>query len=111
MDISDIRTRVEVSPNEKNSLITKISEVEEPPILTLVDRAEQSDAEFSKLPDPLVQALVNKLPKPDSIWSLEDRAKWLRAAAMAFNLVYKPDESGDADLKIEGKPSVLKSAG
>ena len=111
MDISDIRTRVEVSPNEKNSLITKISEVEEPPILTLVDTAEQSDAEFSKLPDPLVQALVNKLPKPDSIWSLEDRAKWLRAAAIIFNLVYKPSEGSEAELKIDENSSVRKSAG
>jgi hypothetical protein len=59
------------------------------------------------MPDPLIQALVKKLPKPDSPWSLEDRAKWLRAAAIIFNLVYKP---GEADSKSEEMPTELKSA-
>jgi hypothetical protein len=90
----------------KKRLAAKTAEPEETPVLTLVGAAERTAA-----CDPLIQALVDKLPKPNSIWSLEDRAKWLRAAAMAFNLVYKPDESGDADLKIEGKSSALKSAG
>jgi hypothetical protein len=60
------------------------------------------------MPDPLIQALVQKLPRPNSIWSLEDRAKWLRAAAIIFNLVYQP---GEADSKAEDVPSDLKSAG
>lgn len=106
MNISDIRTRIESGADEQSFLAAKTAEPEEKPVLTLVGTAERTDA-----CDPLIQALVDKLPKPNSIWSLEDRAKWLRAAAMAFNLVYKPDESGDAELKIEGKPSVLKSAG
>jgi hypothetical protein len=105
MNISDIRSRIESGADEQSFLGMK-TEPEQMPVLTLVDTAERTDA-----CDPLIQALVGKLPKPNSIWSLEDRAKWLRAAAMAFNLVYKPDESGDTDLKIEGKPSALKSAG
>jgi len=109
MNTSDIRTRIEGS--EKSSLVTRIAELNETPVLTLVDTAERSGAESCEMPDPLIQALVQKLPKPNSVWSLEDRAKWLRAAAMVFNLVYKPGESGEADLKIEGKPSVLKSTG
>jgi len=44
--------------------------------------------------DPLVQALVDRLPRSSSVWSLEDRAKWLKAAAMVFNLIYKTDNSG-----------------
>jgi 3-methyladenine DNA glycosylase AlkD len=106
MNISDIRTRIESGADERSFLATKTAEPEQTPVLTLVDTAERTD-----VCDPLIQALVGKLPKPNSIWSLEDRAKWLRAAAMAFNLVYKADESGDADLKIEGKSSALKSAG
>jgi hypothetical protein len=43
------------------------------------------------IPDPLIQGLVARLPKPDSVWSLEDRGKWLRAAAVIFSLVYKLD--------------------
>jgi len=117
MSISDIRTNTESS--EKGSLVTRIAELEETPVLTLVDTSEESEAETSEMPDPLIQALdempdpliqalVKKLPRPDSIWSLEDRAKWLRAAAIIFNLVYKP---GEADSKMEDMPSVLRSAG
>ena len=117
MNISDIRTRIESS--EKSSLVTRIAELEETPVLTLVDTAERSESEISEMPDPLIQALdempdpliralVKKLPKPNSIWCLEDRAKWLRAAAIIFNLVYKP---GETDSKTEDMPSVLKSAG
>jgi hypothetical protein len=105
MNISDIRTRVEAL-NDKSSLITRTAEPEELPVLTLVDTAEQSDAR--EMPDPLIQALVGKLPKPNSTWSIEDRAKWLRAAAIIFNLVYKP---GEADSKPEDMPTELKSAG
>ena len=48
---------------------------------------------------------MDKLPEPNSIWSIDDRAKWLKAAAMAFNLVYR--FPGSEDLK----QSVLKSVG
>src|ERR1700757_4935922 len=105
MNISDIRPRLEVS--EKSSLVTRISELEETPVLTLLDTAERSDAH--EMPDPLIQALVGKLPKPDAVWSLEDRAKWLRAAAIIFNLVYKP-AAKEPDAKIEDLASDLKSA-
>ena len=111
MNISDIPTRVEAGSNEKSSLVTRIGELDETPILTLVDTVEPSEAEPSKLPDPLIQALVDRLPKPDSIWSIDDRAKWLRAAAIIFNLVYKLGEANEAAVKIEQDPSVLKSAG
>jgi hypothetical protein len=111
MKVSDIPTRVEASSDEKSSLVTRIGELDETPVLTLVDTVEPSEAEPSKLPDPLIQALVDKLPKPDSIWSIDDRAKWLRAATMIFNLVYKLDEANQAQLKIEQRPSAFKSAG
>jgi hypothetical protein len=106
MNVSDIRTRIE--GGEKSSLVTRIAELEETPVLTLVDTAERSEAEPSEMPDPLIQALVQKLPRPNSIWCLEDRAKWLRAAAIIFNLVYQP---GEVDSKTEDMPIDLKSAG
>jgi hypothetical protein len=106
MNISDIRPRRE--DDEKSSLVTRIAELKEMPILTLVDTAESTTA--GEMADPLIQALVDKLPKPNTIWSLEDRAKWLRAAAIIFNLVYKP-EANQRDAKIEDLPSDLKSAG
>ena len=110
MNISDIPTRIEAGSDEKRSLVTRIGELDETPVLTLVDTVEPSEAEPSKLPDPLIQALVDKLPKPNSIWSIDGRAKWLRAATMIFNLVYKLDEAKETD-KIEQRPSVSKSAG
>jgi hypothetical protein len=106
MNISDIRPRRE--DDEKSSLVTRIAELKEMPILTLVDTAESTTA--GEMADPLIQALVDKLPKPNTIWSLEDRAKWLRAAAIIFNLVYKP-EANEHDAKIDDLPSDLKSAG
>ena len=99
MNISDLRTRADAL-NGRSSLVTRTDET---PILTLVDTAEPSDA--AEMPDPLIQALMDKLPKPKTIWSIDDRAKWLRAAAMAFNLVYRT-----AEQKPEQTPSVLKSA-
>ncbi len=44
------------------------------------------------LTDLLIQGLVERLPEPDSIWSLDERAKWLRTAASVFDLVYKDRE-------------------
>jgi hypothetical protein len=105
MDISDIRTRVDAL-NGRSSLVRRSAESEETPILALVEeRADRSDVGEMPDQDPLIQALVDKLPKPNSIWSIDDRAKWLKAAAMAFNLVYRTPE------REEQAPSALKSIG
>ena len=104
MDISDIRTRVEAL-NVKSSLVRR-AEPEETPILTLVaESADRSDAGEMPDQDPLIQALIDKLPKPNSVWSIHDRGNWLKAAAMAFNLIYRFPE------RDELAPSVLKSVG
>ena len=97
MNISE-RTRADL----RSCLVTRTTEPDETPILTLVDIAERSDA--AEMPDPLIQALMDKLPKPNTIWSIDDRGNWLKAAAMAFNLVYRT-----AEQKAEQTPSVLKS--
>ena len=81
MNMSEILTRVDSS--DKSRLVTRSAEREETPVLTLVDTAERT----CEVPDPLIQALVDKLPKPNTIWPIDDRAKWLKAAAMAFNLI------------------------
>ena len=105
MSISDIRTRVDAL-NGRSSLVTRSAEPEETPILTLVEEsADRSDAGEMPDQDPLIQALIDKLPKPNSIWSIDDRGNWLKAAAMAFNLVYRTPEREDQ------ATSVLKSVG
>ena len=103
MNISELRTRVDAL-NGRSSLVTRTTEPDETSILTLVDAAERSDA--AEMPDPLIQALMDKLPKPNTIWSIDDRGSWLKAAAMAFNLVYRT-----AEVEQKQTPSVLKSVG
>ena len=111
MNISDIGTRLDAL-NDRSCLVARRAEPEETPILTLVESADVDTADQSdtgELPDPLIQALVDKLPKPNSIWSIDDRAKWLKATAMAFNLVYRYESSSQQ--KPEETSSVLKSVG
>jgi hypothetical protein len=50
--------------------------------------------------DPLIQGLVDRLPVADGIWSLDDRAKWLRTAASVFGLVYKTGDDERREIKI-----------
>ena len=101
MDISNIQTRVDAL-NGKSSLVRR-AQREETPILTLVE--ESADRRVAKCRTPLIQALIDKLPKPNTIWSINDRGSWLKAAAMAFNLVYRLPE------RDEQASSVLKSVG
>jgi hypothetical protein len=98
MNMSEILTRVD-SLNDRSRLVTRSVEREETPVLTLVDTERTGE-----MPDPLIQALVHKLPKPNTVWLIDDRAKWLKAAAMAFNLIYKTSER-------EEQPSELKAIG
>ena len=45
--------------------------------------------------------LVNRLPSPDTTWSLDARAKWLRTAASIFGLVYKAEVSERGEISID----------
>ena len=100
MNMSEILTRVD-SLNDRSHLVMRSVEREENPGLTLVDTERTGE-----VPDPLIQALVDKLPKPNTIWCIDDRAKWLKAAAMAFNLIYKTRERDE-----QRSPSELKAVG
>lgn len=42
----------------------------------------------SALDDPLLAALVGKLPAPGTTWSLAERMNWLRLVVMAMNSTY-----------------------
>jgi len=58
--------------------------------------AQQSDTDVADTgrTDLLLRGLVDRLPQPNVVWSLDDRAKWLRTAASIFDLVYK---AGDGE--------------
>ena len=105
MNISDLRTRVDAL-NERSCLVMRHSEPEGTPALTLVDSVQRNDAEPCEMPDPLLQALIDKLPKPNTVWPIDDRAKWLKAAAMAFNLIYSTNQREE-----QQSPSALKAVG
>ena len=96
MNMSEILTRVD-SLNDRSHLVARSVEREETPVLT---------ERTSEMPDPLIQALVDKLPKPNTIWTIDDRARWLKAAAMAFNLIYKTsqrvEQQSTSELKAVG---------
>ncbi|MEX0802027.1 MAG: hypothetical protein WD688_01710 [Candidatus Binatia bacterium] len=46
---------------------------------------------------PFIQGLLKTLPEPDTVWSVEGRAAWLRAAAYNFTLMYQ----GEGQVLIE----------
>lgn len=50
--------------------------------------------------DNLVRGLVDLLPKPDGVWPLDDRAKWLCLAAGIFDLGYKVDDGEGRQIRI-----------
>ena len=50
--------------------------------------------------DHLIKGLVELLPKPDGIWRVEDRVKWLRLAADIFDLGYKANDGQSVEISI-----------
>ena len=57
-------------------------------------------AEYERRIDNLIRGLVDLLPKPDGIWPLDDRAKWLRLAAGIFDLGYKAGDGEHREISI-----------
>ena len=79
----------------------------------LVAQKPSAEAEES-LPirtDLLIRGLVERLPKPDGVWSLDDRAKWLRTAASIFDLVYRTVDGERGEISIASakeRPEILE---
>lgn len=75
--------------------------------------AQQSDVDEADngRTDLLIQGLVDRLPKPNGIWSFDDRAKWLRTAASIFDLVYKPGDGEHREISVAfAKPGHERTA-
>ncbi len=49
---------------------------------------------------PFIEGLLERLPEPDTVWSIEGRAAWLEAAASVFKLIYQ----GDGKITITAEP-------
>ena len=57
-------------------------------------------AEYQRGVDSLIRGLVDILPNANDIWSLDDRAKWLRLAAGIFDLGYKTVDGEQKTISI-----------
>jgi hypothetical protein len=78
--------------NERSRLVTEGADKRSCLTENLAETARRNHAEPNPgESDRLIQALVDRLPKSNSIWSINDRAKLLKAAAMVFNLIYKTE--------------------
>ena len=51
--------------------------------------------------DPMIAALLNKLPEPGQPWPIDQRIEWLNMLAMGFNMVF-----GVADTIHIGKTNI-----
>jgi hypothetical protein len=69
------------------------------PSAKLRERLITNQANHSAI-DNLVRALVDLLPKPDGVWPLEERAKWLRLAAGIFDLGYKASDGERMQISV-----------
>ena len=81
-------------------MMPKRSVSKKSPLKLLGTQAHDAVEDNRESPDLLVRGLVDRLPKPGSCWSLDDRAKWLQAAASIFGLVYKSTDDGHGELRI-----------
>jgi hypothetical protein len=57
---------------------------------------------------PFIKGLLRKLPKPDSEWTVESRAKWLQAAVNIFDLMYTDSDDSRRTLSIDFKKDSAK---
>jgi hypothetical protein len=51
---------------------------------------------------PLIAGLIKALPESEKEWPIEKRAKWLRAAAQNFDIIYPDPEDGSSiEIKVQ----------
>jgi hypothetical protein len=94
-------TRVKLPPVEVSESPT--------PLKLLGSQAVAAEEADRSRTDLLIQGLVDRLPKPNAVWSLEERARWLRTAASVFGLVYKDSDGEEREIGIVfGKPDAAR---
>lgn len=57
---------------------------------------------------PFIQGLLQTLPQPGTVWAIEGRVAWLKAAAQNFTLMYKGD--GTIDVTTAPAPQARRAA-
>jgi hypothetical protein len=66
----------------------------------LVAQQSKTEAVENGATDLLLRGLVDRLPKPDGIWPLDERAKWLRTAVSIFDLVYETSQGEEREISV-----------
>ena len=94
LDKTDFMKLRKLQPRE--SLQEKLLSVRESPGVRETSSVQAHPAAI----DNLVRGLVDLLLKPDGVWPLDDRAKWLRLAAGIFDLGYKVDDGEGRQISI-----------
>jgi hypothetical protein len=86
----------------KSNLIVPRSQPIENSVGSGVPAGQANDAQEDRCgsADLLIQGLVDRLPKLNSTWSADDRARWLRTAIRVFDLVYKASDCEPRDIDI-----------
>jgi hypothetical protein len=64
----------------------------------------EAEAADPSTTDLLIRGLVDRLPKPNAIWPLDERIKWLCTAASIFDLIYRQPDADTLDLGTAAKP-------
>ena len=114
-----VRLERTADSNEISSLVRKVESngtiANKPPrSLRAAEKVESNGTIANKLPgslraaegvrritDPLIQGLIERLPKPEDVWSLDDRAKWLDLANRIFDLVYSAGDDEQRKIEVE----------
>lgn len=63
--------------------------------------------------DPLLAALIEKLPAAGSAWPALERESWLKMMSMAFNVVYQGDAGASfagIPVRVDIDPTLLEGA-
>jgi hypothetical protein len=106
MNLSDMVGRKQApegnSPLDKKTDLMDMRKIQPSESLKekLLSAAATRGADYERGIDNLIRGLVDLLPKPDSIWPLDDRAKWLRLAAGIFDLGYKAGDGEHRDISV-----------
>lgn len=89
-----VKPRVDDGPAEK---------IEEEPPTQSAEGDQQSDIgsvgrhKGTDRYHPFIEGLLQTLPEPGTLWTVEGRAAWLQAAAQNFTLIYK----GEGQINVE----------
>lgn len=86
-----------VLPAIKQSAATPIATE---PIEDEPEKKKKSKDEDEDELNPFIKGLLTKLPKPDSEWPQDARAKWLETAANIFDLLYKNSDDNNRVISI-----------